>query len=162
MVEKEKPADYLGCKHYGRACLMECPDYERCGKGKFYPCRLCHNEIHFEKELDPKKNHQLDRHAVKHVKCLRCDTEQEKGPTCISCKKDFSLYFCSVCCLYDDDFERKKVFHCEGCGICQVGGRENFFHCDKCEMCLSIHMKANHKCVEARFKQDCTVCMEDL
>jgi len=131
---------------------MECPDYKRCGKGKFYPCRLCHDEIHFDNELDPKKNHQLNRHAVINVKCLRCSTEQPKGPTCINCKEDFSLYFCSICCLYDDKGESKGIFHCDGCGICRVGGRENFFHCDTCQCCLSIHMKASHKCLAERFK----------
>jgi len=28
-----------------------------------------------------------------------------------------------------DDTTSKKQFHCEDCGICRVGGRENFFHC---------------------------------
>jgi len=55
--EEKKDPERLGCKHYYRGCLMECPDYQRCGKGAFYACRLCHDEIHFDEEMDPKKNH---------------------------------------------------------------------------------------------------------
>ena len=36
---------------------MECPDYEKCGEFAFYPCRLCHDAVKFDAELDPKKNH---------------------------------------------------------------------------------------------------------
>ena len=84
--KKDEEKLTLGCKHYNRACLMECPDYQRCGKRSFYPCRLCHDTIHFEQQLDPKKNHQLDRHSVTQIKCLRCTQQQNPGPTCISCK----------------------------------------------------------------------------
>jgi RING finger/CHY zinc finger protein 1 len=30
--------------------------------------------------------------------------------------------------LPDDDIS-KEQFHCDLCGICRVGGRQNFFHC---------------------------------
>mmetsp|Transcript_23708 Transcript_23708/g.29430 ORF Transcript_23708/g.29430 Transcript_23708/m.29430 type:complete len:103 (+) Transcript_23708:519-827(+) len=102
--------------------------------------------------MNPKKNHRLDRHKVTHVKCLRCQAEQVKGKTCTSCHKDFSKYFCSVCSLYDDKGAEKKIFHCDKCGICRVGGRENFYHCDACECCLATHMKDNHNCVSSRLK----------
>lgn len=26
----------------------------------------------------------------------------------------------------------KEQYHCDACGICRIGGRENFFHCDRC------------------------------
>ena len=68
------------------------------------------------------------------------------------CKEDFAKYFCLVCCLYDDNGDKKGFFHCDGCGICRAGGADKFFHCDTCECCLSIMMKADHKCVQARFK----------
>ena len=89
---------------------------------------------------------------MKHVKCLRCGEEQEKGKTCVSCKKDFAAYFCEVCCLYDDDFDKKGVFHCEGCNICRVGGQENTFHCDTCIACFPLVAKASHTCMAGRFK----------
>jgi RING finger and CHY zinc finger domain-containing protein 1 len=112
--------------------------------------------------LDMKKNHQFARKEVKRVRCLRCKHEQPKAKACEKCKVDFAVYYCEVCALYDDKGLEKKIFHCDKCGICRVGGRENTYHCDVCDCCLNIAMKDNHKCVPARFKQDCPVCMEDM
>ena len=64
-----KSSDY-GCKHYLCASQQQCSN-PIC-VGAFYTCRLCHDEIWLENELDPKKNHQFDRFQVTHVKCLRC------------------------------------------------------------------------------------------
>ena len=52
-------------------------------------------------------------------------------------------YFCYECKLFDD--EDKAQFHCDGCGICRIGGRENFFHCATCNMCLPTHLEGKHK-----------------
>ena len=52
-------------------------------------------------------------------------------------------YFCYECKLFDD--EDKAQFHCDGCGICRIGGRENFFHCVTCNMCLPTHLEGKHK-----------------
>jgi hypothetical protein len=27
---------------------------------------------------------------------------------------------------------KKQQYHCDSCGICRIGGRDNFFHCDRC------------------------------
>ena len=102
---------------------MECPDYAKCGEGSFWPCRLCHDAIHLEAEMDPKKNHQLNRHKVTKIKCLRCNTVQPKARACINCKEEFAKYFCEICCLYDDNGDKKGFFHCDGCGICRAGGK---------------------------------------
>jgi len=32
--------------------------------------------------------------------------------------------------LAADDDVNKRQFHCDACGICRVGGRENYFHCE--------------------------------
>ena len=61
----------LGCKHYLRGCQLQCAD-PRC-EGAFYSCRFCHDEVMYENMMDLDKNHRMDRHAVTHVKCLRCD-----------------------------------------------------------------------------------------
>lgn len=150
----------LGCKHYRRACQKQCPN-PICA-GKYWPCRLCHDEEMYDACLDPKKNHQFERKAVTHVKCMRCQTEQPKCKTCTKCKEDFAKYFCGTCSLYDDLGDQKKIFHCEKCTICRVGGREQTYHCDTCECCLNIAMKDNHKCVNNRLKQDCPICLEEL
>lgn len=52
-----------------------------------------------------------------------------------------SQYTCLVCNLFDD--EDKDQYHCDGCGICRIGGRTNFFHCEVCNMCLPLQLKTN-------------------
>ncbi|XP_020978229.1 E3 ubiquitin-protein ligase MIEL1-like [Arachis ipaensis] len=42
----------------------------------------------------------------------------------------------------------KQQFHCDDCGICRVGGQENYFHCEKCGSCYSVTLRDNHLCVE--------------
>lgn len=60
-------------------------------------------------------------------------------------KYPFSLqYTCLVCNLFDD--EDRNQYHCEGCGICRVGGRGRFFHCKVCNMCLPMQLQVEgHK-----------------
>ena len=41
-----------GCKHYARKCMLKCPECK-----EFFICRLCHDEVKFNEETDPKKNH---------------------------------------------------------------------------------------------------------
>lgn len=50
-------------------------------------------------------------------------------------------YTCLVCNLFDDD--DKNQYHCDGCGICRIGGRNNFFHCEVCNMCLPLQLKTD-------------------
>ena len=78
------------------------------------------------------------------------------------CKVQFAVYFCKVCNLFDDEGPQKQVFHCDGCGICRVGGRENNFHCEVCECCLPTHLKNDHKCTSGKLKQDCAVCLDNM
>uniref|UniRef100_A0A2P2KUH9 CTCHY-type domain-containing protein n=1 Tax=Rhizophora mucronata TaxID=61149 RepID=A0A2P2KUH9_RHIMU len=40
-------------------------------------------------------------------------------------------YFCAVCKFFDDDVS-KIPYHCDECGICRTGGKENYFHCKRC------------------------------
>lgn len=54
---------------------------------------------------------------------------------------DHFQYTCLICNLFDD--ENKDQYHCEGCGICRIGGRNNFFHCEVCNMCLPLQLKTN-------------------
>lgn len=52
-------------------------------------------------------------------------------------------YVCLICNLFD--LEDRKQFHCEDCGMCRVGGRENYHHCKTCDMCLPVKLKNTHK-----------------
>ncbi|ESN94636.1 hypothetical protein HELRODRAFT_68929 [Helobdella robusta] len=135
-----------GCQHYICRCAYVSP----CCK-KIYVCRLCHDDV---------EQHEIDRFAVQEIVCLKCDEHQPIRRTCIKCEVVFGNYFCEICRLYDDN--DKKQFHCMQCGICRIGGRENFFHCPKCDMCLSINIKDSHKCVEGVCKSNCPVCMDNL
>ena len=144
----------LGCEHYDRGCQLLCPDCD-----EFFWCRHCHNEI-YENHLDPKKAHKMDRTRVKKIKCGMCDTVQGIRKKCKVCGLKFGKYTCKDCRFYDN--EDKGQFHCDKCGICRVGGKDNYFHCDKCNACLSIKMKDNHKCIDETLKINCPICLEYL
>lgn len=116
----------------------------------------------YDNQMDIKKNHRIDRHAITHVKCLRCDMVQPKSDTCIGCKQRFAKYYCDICTLYDDMSEEKGIYHCDKCGICKVGGRESSYHCDGCNCCYKLPMDENHVCQKDLLRQNCSVCLEDL
>ncbi|XP_043193803.1 RING finger and CHY zinc finger domain-containing protein 1-like isoform X2 [Amphibalanus amphitrite] len=146
---EELPAggsERYGCKHYRRKARLVAPCCD-----KVYPCRFCHDEV---------EDHQLDRKTVREVVCAACGHRQGILQTCTNCDIVLAQYFCAVCRLYDD--EDKKQYHCGGCGICRVGGRDLFYHCDICDMCLPNNLRDNHKCVEKASRTNCAVCMEDI
>uniref|UniRef100_A0AAQ4QC07 Ring finger and CHY zinc finger domain containing 1 n=1 Tax=Gasterosteus aculeatus aculeatus TaxID=481459 RepID=A0AAQ4QC07_GASAC len=138
-------ASPAGCEHYERSCLLKAPCC-----GKLYVCRLCH---------DAKENHEMDRFKVTEVQCSECQTVQQAQQTCQQCHAQFGEYYCDICHLFDKD---KKQYHCQPCGICRIGPREEYFHCVKCNLCLTEALRGNHKCVENVSRQNCPVCMEDI
>ena len=145
-----------GCSHYARGCKLRAPCCD-----ELFSCRFCHDAVKSEGESDPQAKHSMNRHQVKSVVCLVCATEQPPGPACTSCANSFGAYFCGVCNLYDDDLS-KQQFHCDKCGICRVGGRDNFFHCDTCGACYSVELRNNHVCVPNSMQRDCPICYEYL
>ena len=68
--------------------------------------------------------------------CALCDLRQPIAAHCSQCQASFGAWACLKCNFFDDDLSRKQ-FHCDQCGICRVGGRENFFHCNTCGCCYS-------------------------
>lgn len=136
-----------GCSHYRRRCSIRAPCCN-----EVFNCRHCHNEA---------KNHELPRHQIQQIICSLCGTEQEVQQVCVNCGACMANYFCGACKLFDDDIS-KKQYHCEGCGICRVGGQENFFHCYKCRCCFSTLLKDGHPCVEGAMHHDCPICFEYL
>ncbi|CDW77578.1 UNKNOWN [Stylonychia lemnae] len=155
--EEESKIMKLGCQHYKRGCQKKCPECK-----EFFTCRFCHDDAKYLNEKDVKKSHQIDRHAVQEIKCLQCGTEQKVQQICESCGLCFAGYFCAICKFFDDEFVKKKIFHCDKCGICRVGGIENNYHCDICGCCYQLAMKDSHNCKPQRLNNDCAVCMEDL
>jgi RING finger and CHY zinc finger domain-containing protein 1 len=146
----------FGCSHYKRKCKLYCPTCD-----DLHWCRFCHDEIHEEQELDEKKVHKLDRHNVVKVHCMNCSHDvSPPSQSCPHCAIIMGNYFCAKCVLYDD--VDKGQFHCDGCGICRVGGRDKFFHCSTCKACLDLSKMNNHKCLNESIKRPCPVCYEDM
>nr|CAD7456763.1 unnamed protein product [Timema tahoe] len=118
---------------------------------KIYFCRFCHDE---------NESHPVNRKDVTELVCTNCDTRQKVQAECEHCNLRFGKYTCLECKLFDD--EEKNQYHCDGCGICRIGGRDKFFHCEKCNMCLPIKLQTGHKCVENVSRSNCPVCLEDI
>lgn len=152
----EKGLMHYGCPHYRRRCRIRAPCCN-----EIFNCRHCHNEAKNNINVDQKHRHDIPRHQVRQVICSLCGTEQEVQQVCINCGVCMGKYFCETCKLFDDDIS-KMQYHCNGCGICRIGGRENFFHCFKCGCCYSILLKNSHPCVEGAMHHDCPVCFEFL
>ncbi|KAK4372567.1 hypothetical protein RND71_007951 [Anisodus tanguticus] len=100
-----------------------------------------------------KPRHELVRQDVAQVICSVCDTEQPVARVCTNCGVSMGEYFCEI---------DKGLFHCDDCGICRVGGRENYFHCKKCDTCYSVSLRNNHLCVEDSMRHHCPICYEFL
>mmetsp|Transcript_70674 Transcript_70674/g.153471 ORF Transcript_70674/g.153471 Transcript_70674/m.153471 type:complete len:271 (-) Transcript_70674:148-960(-) len=143
----------FGCRHYRRRCRIVAPC---CGES--FWCRHCHNDA----TSDGKNSHEMERTDVKEVICQRCQNRQSASAQCTACGEVFGSYFCELCNFWDDDGAAKKVFHCDKCKICRIGGRENFFHCDTCGSCYPNEIRNEHTCVENAMHQACPVCLQDL
>lgn len=145
-----------GCTHYRRRVrfITPCCDEE-------WWCRHCHNKSKDTDEQDWQKKHELDRKAIQELVCAVCNTRQGVSPNCVSCGVDFGAYACLTCRFFDDDLT-KQPYHCQQCGICRIGGRDNYFHCETCGSCYSMALKGNHQCVERAMHQNCPICFEFL
>lgn len=152
------PEGVLGCAHYARKCLIRAPCCTT-----FFPCRLCHADV----ARPPKLDHEIDRKAIDEMVCMICLKAgrgagvQPVAAACQDCKAPMARYYCGVCHLFDDDASH-SIFHCDGCGICRRGLREEFKHCTTCSCCMTISAFADHKCVEDATKRDCAICLSDM
>jgi RING finger/CHY zinc finger protein 1 len=129
-----------------------------------YWCRHCHNEANSGGPSAAQPGHachELERKQVTRLQCALCRTVQPLAAECLACGTSFGRYSCLECRLFDDDVG-KQQFHCERCGICRVGGRDNYFHCNNCGCCYSKSIQGSHTCVERSMHQDCPVCLEFL
>ncbi len=153
--ELDEESERDGCDHYVRRAKLVCPDCDQA-----YWCRHCH-DADMDRGADPKKHHKLDRSRVTAIVCASCGERQAVGGFCSNaqCGITFGEYTCTRCPFYDDRVER-QYYHCDDCGLCRVGGRDNFFHCSTCDGCFSKSMENNHTCVENNLRQNCPVCFE--
>eukprot|EP01018_Ginkgo_biloba_P022023 Gb_08580 [translate_table: standard] len=144
------------CSHYRRRCRIRAPCCN-----EIFDCRHCHNEAKNAVDVDPLDRHDIPRHEVQKVICSLCGMEQDVQQVCVNCGVCMGKYFCKACKFFDDDIS-KQQYHCDGCGICRTGGRDNFFHCFRCGCCYSILLKDCHPCVERAMHHNCPVCFEFL
>lgn len=79
---------------------------------------------------------------------------------CINCDTQFAEYHCNICNLWMEG--TSKPYHCYKCGICRIGGEEQYQHCDKCGMCIDKEMFLYHNCQAGQLMAKCPVCYEDL
>ncbi|KAL7530265.1 hypothetical protein ACHAWF_003303 [Thalassiosira exigua] len=139
----------VACVHYERRCSVVAPC---CGVA--YGCRVCHDEMSLS--CGP-----MDRFAVEEVVCKECRERQpSKTNECRACGVTFAEYHCPKCNIWMA--LSKRPFHCDECGFCRVGGRENFKHCATCCMCVAASVHATHSCMREKYKNNCPVCREDM
>ena len=127
-LPEKNPYQHLNktCNHYARQCSSYCNICKQ-----YFNCRLCHDQII--------SDHNMNRFDIHKIICKICHYTQYPSQKCYFCKLKFSDFFCNVCSLWTND---KSVWHCNKCGICRKGGKENFFHCDTCNLCL-VNSKKN-------------------
>ncbi|KAJ2161514.1 hypothetical protein GGF46_001453 [Coemansia sp. RSA 552] len=143
----DSAAKTLGCSHYQTKAKLLAPCC-----GLWVPCRFCHAEV---------CGHSMDRFSVQEMKCMLCKEEQPVGQECRQCHVVLGRYFCSTCRLLDDE-PNKSIFHCDQCGICLRGARDDYFHCTGCGACVATDSGDKHACTERALHADCPVCGEQL
>jgi RING finger/CHY zinc finger protein 1 len=140
------------CEHYDRGCVLL---YPCCNE--FFPCRVCHDDVKSDMITNPNSIHCCDRQKVITMKCRYCLSIQPIGKQCNECGKTMGTYYCEICKLLD--LVDKKQFHCDSCGICRIGGRDETYHCDKCGICVP---KNKHLICGQKIEGDCSICYTSL
>ncbi|KAG2483935.1 hypothetical protein HYH03_017255 [Edaphochlamys debaryana] len=89
------------------------------------------------------------------MKCATLQAVPECG-LCVVCGSAFGeAHACSLCRIYSHD-PGAGMWHCEACGICRRGGRENFVHCKECGGC--VRRDVSHTCAPLAMHRECAVC----
>ena len=134
------------CTHYKNNVQV----FARCCN-KYYDCHLCHNE---------QNDHKMSRKKICKVICVNCNCENPPINNCIDCNITFGKKNCNICNIWCDNVE--SMYHCNECGICRKGNKNDFYHCKKCDMCFSIANKDSHNCERYNMDDECTICLNKL
>jgi hypothetical protein len=150
--EESEQEAVVSCIHYERKCNIVAPCCQRT-----FGCRLCHDDImsHPSSKMSSNNNAAnnntakckipMDRYAISQIICKACHTLQSsKTNVCLHCQTSFAEYHCAICNIWMSNTQHP--FHCSKCGMCRVGGSENYKHCDMCGMCLSVVVYESHHC----------------
>ncbi|GFR42301.1 hypothetical protein Agub_g3201, partial [Astrephomene gubernaculifera] len=100
----------------------------------------------------------LDRRSIQRLRCLKCshDNQTPSKSCCNICGASFGRkHACTVCHVYSHD---KDMWHCDKCGICRLGEREQYRHCDTCDACLPTTHFATHTCAPNAMHRECLLC----
>ena len=145
----------MKCSHYIRFFELVCEEClkDKKQKQKIFPCHHCHNENTY---------HKIDRSKVLKMKCKFCNCIQPKNNVCINpeCFKKEHRYTCLKCSLWTHKLD--KIFHCDKCGICRMGDKDDYQHCDKCNLCWKKKFFDSHSCKFDQSDNDCAICMSSL
>ena len=132
------------CSHYN----IRCDVFADCC-GKWFPCRLCHDE---------EEDHKIDRYSIKTIRCRECSHEQPKSNMCEYCGIQFANTYCDKCNLWTHS---EEVFHCDECNIRHNGKQQDHFHCKTCNLDILKIYKDTHTCRNFTTETCCGVCHED-
>jgi len=103
--------------------------------------------------------HEINRFDIKEIVCRNCHQRQSsKRNKCMKCDVQFGEYHCEICNLWMDSSQ--QPYHCDDCGLCRVGGQNNFKHCLQCGICVDKSSYAKHNCLT--YEANCPVCLDDL
>ena len=126
----------------------------------------------------------MERAQTKYIKCKDCSCLIKLPNT--SCQnKECSLfnkpdkYFCGKCNIWFNDIDpmlryvnsllvkniniTKECYHCDKCGICRVGNRNDYQHCDFCNLCIKKSLIDNHNCLKKNIQSDsCPICLDNI
>jgi RING finger/CHY zinc finger protein 1 len=142
------------CKHTMRNCKIISPCCD-----KIYHCRLCHDDKMYNNNDDDKIKHNLISKNLKQIICKNCNFMQDSKQHCENCGICFGKYYCKICNIFDDE---KDIFHCDKCGNCRIGKKDNFKHCHTCGVCLPLQHFEKNKCISGISNSDCPICFENL
>ncbi len=142
----------MECRHYSGDCKI----ITKCCPDKIYGCWRCHDEECEDHKIFTKRE---DIHILI---CKKCGYKnKEKTNECNQCHHSFGKKYCLVCCIFENE-DHIEFYHCDECGICRSGKREERRHCTTCNLCVSTHK--NHKCCKKSLSkcEDCSICRENL
>lgn len=145
---------FESCNHTKRNCKIISPCCN-----EIFDCRICHDDVKYHNEQDIKKQHILNSKEIKKIICKECDVQQKSQQYCEKCNICFGKYYCEICNIFDNE---RDIFHCDKCGNCRLGKKDEYKHCDECGACFPLTHFENRKCIKDSSNSDCPICCESL
>ena len=143
----------LSCTHYPKKCARF--QFSCCNI--IDPCRRCHLERGTCSDV-----------KVKKIQCNQCDEVLDltqldvltEVKNCKKCGLEFGKFCCKICFIWTDN----ELTHCDKCGHCLKGKKEDMFHCDNCDVCFPTKNRETHSCsLSVSYRgSTCAICLEKL